>query len=148
MAITILRLSNSDNALLSALIEVFAETFELIDFEKPPATHLKQLLGYQMMMILVAMENEKVIGGLTAYILPPVYSQLAEVYLYDLAVRNAHQRQGVGTLLIRELKRICAESGIRQIFVQADLPDKHAIDFYSKNGGVPEDVIHFSFSLR
>jgi len=32
--------------------------------------------------------------------------------------------------------------------LQADVGDDYAIDFYKKIGGVPEDVIHFSFACK
>lgn len=143
----VLLLTPSDYSLLNELLDVYEEAFELAGYVKPSSVYLDQLLRHPAMQFWVATQERKVIGGLTALILPSVYFPAAEVYIYDLAVKIDHQRQGVGTLLLQELKSHCKKAGVREIFVQADKPDKHAIDFYLKNGGVPEDVIHFSFPL-
>jgi aminoglycoside 3-N-acetyltransferase I len=88
-----------------------------------------------------------VIGGLTAYILPSLYYPGSEAYLYDLAVAAPWKRQGIGTALLKALKEHGTPVDIKEIFVQADRPDQHAIDFYTPNGGIPGDVIHFSFAV-
>jgi aminoglycoside 3-N-acetyltransferase I len=99
------------------------------------------------MLFLVATRKGKVVGSLTAFTLPSVYYPASELYIYDFAVRPACQRQGIGTAMLKELRDHCTRSGIKEIFVQADRPDHHAIEFYQKNGGTPEDVIHFSFDV-
>ena len=55
---------------------------------------------------------------------------------------------GIGSKLIKELKEISCSNGDKEIFLQADIEDKYAIDFYNKIGGIPENVIHFSFSCN
>ena len=52
----------------------------------------------------------------------------------------------MGTRLIEELKKISCGNGDKEIFLQADIDDEYAIDFYKKIGGVPENVIRFSFA--
>ena len=143
----ILMLTPADYPLLSELLDVYKEVFGLAEYVKPPADYLQQVLENPVVQFWVARYEGEVIGGLTAYVMPSVYFPAEEVYLYDLAVRASYQRQGVGMLLLQGLKDYCSRSGVKEIFVQADLPDKHAIDFYLKNGGVPEDVIHFSFAI-
>jgi aminoglycoside 3-N-acetyltransferase I len=148
MDFVITKLGPTEYPLLEELLRVYKEAFGLTDQIWPPFAHLQQLLHNSTMIFLVAIHRQKVIGGLTAYTLPSVYHQAAEVYLYDLAVKNDYQRKGVGTLLVKELIAYCTRLGIKEIFVQADLPDNHAIDFYTKNGGIPENVIHFSFPCK
>lgn len=137
----------TDYLLLNELLDVYEEAFELTGYNKPGGEYLEQLLQHPTMQFWVVMQEGKVIGGMTTLIVPSVYSPSSEVYIYDLAVRPIHQRQGVGSLLLLELKKHAAGAGIKEIFVQADRPDTQAIDFYLKNGGVPEEVIHFSFPL-
>jgi aminoglycoside 3-N-acetyltransferase I len=147
MELEIARLSPADYPLLHQLLGVYREAFGLTDHIWPPSAYLAQLLNNPTVTFMVATHQQKVIGGLTAYTLPSVYRQAAEVYLYDLAVRNDWQRKGVGTLLLQELIAHSTRLGIKEIFVQADAPDRHAIDFYAKNGGIPENVFHFSFPI-
>jgi ribosomal protein S18 acetylase RimI-like enzyme len=143
--ITIKKLTPTDLPLLTELLDVYKEAFALSEFRQPSIDYLQGLLEHPTTLFFVAADNEKTVGGLTAFILPSVYYPASELYIYDFAIRPAYQRQGIGTALLQELKAYCTRSGIREIFVQADRPDHYAIAFYEKNGGTPEDVIHFSF---
>lgn len=147
MDFVIAKLTPVDYPLFEELLGVYKEAFDLTDSVWPPSDYLEQLLNNPTMTFMVAIYRERVIGGLTAYTLPSVYHQASEIYLYDLAVRNDWQRRGVGTLLLQQLIAYSTRLGIKEIFVQADSPDRHAIDFYERNGGIPENVIHFSFRM-
>lgn len=74
-------------------------------------------------------------GGLTAYKLQQYYSSQLLVYIFDLAISTKSQRQGIGQSIIREFNLLCKNLGTEEVFVQADLVDDHAIDFYKKTGG-------------
>jgi aminoglycoside 3-N-acetyltransferase I len=132
----------------SELIDVYADVFEMDAFVKPPLDYLRALLEKEFVIVFVATLENAVIGGLTAYVLPSPYFESAEVYVYDLAVATEYQRQGVGAKLMRGIREHCAASGMKEVFLQADYEDEHAVDFYRKIGGAREDVIHFSFALE
>jgi ribosomal protein S18 acetylase RimI-like enzyme len=146
--VTFRKLSYEDLPVLTALIKVYEEVFEMKDFRMPSAGHLQSLLEKEHIIFFVALSGSQVIGGLTAYVLPSVYFESSEVYVYDLAVKTEYQRKGAGRTLIDELKTYCRNLGSKEIFVQADLEDQHAIDFYRATGGISEDVIHFSYGLH
>ncbi|WP_375562657.1 GNAT family N-acetyltransferase [Bernardetia sp. OM2101] len=151
MKITYQKLTQQDLPLLKELIKIFEEVFEMEDFVLPNDNHLQSLLENERMVFFVAIleeeRNKKVIGGLRAYILPSVYYASSEVYLYDLGVNPNFQRQGIGTKLMENIKEYSKNLGYKELFVQADLEDNHAIDFYKKTGGKAADVIHFSYEL-
>ena len=69
----------------------------------------------------------------------------SEIYIYDLAVAEAHRRQGIATALIVELKDIASRIGAWVIYVQADYGDEPAIALYEKLG-TREDVMHFDIA--
>lgn len=144
----IIRLGFSDSDKFSELVDVYEEVFEMENFKKPPVNYLEKLLAYESVLIFAATDKDKVIGGLTAYVLPSPYFQSAEVYVYDLAVKTEYQRRGIGTKLMQAIKDYCGNLGMKEVFLQADYIDQHAVDFYTKIGGVREDVIHFSFALK
>jgi ribosomal protein S18 acetylase RimI-like enzyme len=146
--ITFRKLSREDLPALTALISVYEEVFEMKNFRIPSARYLQSLLEKEYIIFSVALSGSEVVGGLTAHILPSVYFESGEVYVYDLAVRTEYQRTGIGRTLISELKMYCRNLGSKEIFVQADLEDQHAIDFYRATGGCSEDVIHFSYGLE
>src|SRR5579871_1423699 len=122
--IVIQRLIMTDTPRLNGLLEVYREAFGMAEFIPPPAAYLANLLQDRTVVVLTADLHDRVIGGLTAYILPSLYYPASEAYLYDLAVGTPWQRQGVGTALLAALKEHCAHISIKEIFVQADRPDK------------------------
>lgn len=152
MKISYQKLTSKDLPLLKELIHVFEIVFEMENFVLPKDEHLQSLLDNENIIFFVAIleeqQNErKVIGGLRVHILPSTYFESAEVYMYDLGVQTDFQRQAVGTQLVESLKNYSQKLGYKEVFVQADLEDQHAIDFYKKTGGILEDVIHFSYQL-
>ena len=85
---------------------------------------------------------------MAVYLLDQYYSAKPLAYIYDLAVMKEFQRQGIGRMLIENLRNYCKEKGFDKVFVQADKVDEYALDFYrSTNPTCEEDVIHFYYSL-
>lgn len=138
---------NHDLRELKELVRLYAEVFETQNFTIPSDRYLEALLEKEHVMFFAAFSRGLLVGGLTAYILPSVYVEKNEIYIYDLAVATEYQRNGIGRQLITVLKEYCKEGG-REIYVQADIEDQHAIDFYKATGGYPENVIHFSYDLE
>jgi aminoglycoside 3-N-acetyltransferase I len=130
------------------LIKLYENVFKMETFVYPSHSYLENILKNDNIIFVVAKYEEEIIGGLTAHILPSTYFESNEVYVYDLAVHHDFQRIGIGTRLIEELKNITCVKGDKEIFLQADIGDEYAIDFYKKIGGIPEDVIHFSFACK
>jgi aminoglycoside 3-N-acetyltransferase I len=141
------KLEFDDLTFLKALISVYEEVFETGNFSMPSDRYLQGLLQREGLIFFAAILEGKVIGGLTAHVLPSVYFESAEVYVYDLAVQAGYQRKGIGRNLMASLGKYCGEQGYREIFVQADLVDQHALDFYQATGGQAERVVHFSYAL-
>ena len=96
--------------LLNQLRQVFARAFDedsVWNSNKPSEVYLKGVLTDKNYIALVAVdENEVVVGGLSAYVLPKIDQEHSEVYLYDLAVASEYRRQGIATQLILELKAL------------------------------------------
>lgn len=149
MEIEYKKLGLSDIGHLAELLNIYKDEFNLEkNYHFPDNEYLQQLLSNKSVIFYTALESGDIVGGLTAYILPSVYFSQAEVYIYDLAVKSSFQRKGIGTGLIQALKRYCEALGIKEIFVQADQDDHHAVKFYKATGGVEEKVVHFSFPLN
>lgn len=141
--------SVGDLPVLKALLAVFGEVFaEPVTYQGavPSDRYLEALLGKPHFIALAAMDGEEVVGGLAAYELEKFEQARSEVYIYDLAVREAHRRRGVATDLIRELGRIAKARGAYVMFVQADPGDDPAIRLY-ESLGTREDVHHFDIPV-
>ena len=78
---------------------------------RPSADYLRRLLRSEAFVAIAALKGDEVVGGLAGYELRKFEQERSEIYLYDLAVAEAHRREGVATALIRELQAVAAERG-------------------------------------
>lgn len=148
MNIEIKKLGSADIVDFQALIRVFEKVFEMQHFQMPPNQHLQKLLNEEGFYVFVATLNDQVVGGLTAYTLQQYYSTMPLVYIYDLAVQAAFQRQGIGKKLMVGIIDYCKANGVEEVFVQAEEADDHALDFYRATGAMAEKVVHFYYPLN
>ena len=144
--IEIKRLGTGDVALTQQLIQLFRDVFEREDETDAEPNYLSQLLRNNTFVAFAAIQDSKVIGGLTAYELPMYYSASSEMFIYDVAVSAEYQRRGIGKLLLTALKKYCQQQNIPEIFVAAHAEDTHALEFYQATGGMAEKVVHFTYS--
>ena len=138
------QLTKEDLSTFNSLIDLFNLVFE----EEPKIrteAHSLKLLDSKNFIAIVALADNEVLGGLTAYELPMVYSDYSEIFLYDLAVKAEYQRMGIGKRLIQSLKEYCAKNEINEFFVLAHEEDEHAIEFYRATGGKSEKVVNFLY---
>ena len=139
------RLTSADVQYLRELNALFGAAFDDLKTygEEPPGdAYLSGLLAKEHVIVLVAFVAGQVAGGLVAYELDKFERERREVYIYDLAVEEAHRRQGIATALVEHLSEIAAGRGAYAVFVQADYVDGPAIALYEKFG-VREEVLHF-----
>jgi aminoglycoside 3-N-acetyltransferase I len=141
-------LGPGDVAPMRAMLAMFGEAFhEVKTYEEaqPTDSYLERLLGSESFIALAALADGRVVGGIAAYVLQKFEQERSEIYIYDLAVAEAHRRQGIATAMIRDLQDVAARRGAYVIFVQADHGDDPAIALYSKLG-TREDVLHFDIA--
>lgn len=150
MAYSCRQITASQLGLFHQLLGVFAEAFEdpaTYGSSIPSDGYLKDLLSKPNVIALGALDRDRVVGGLVAYVLDKFEQERSEIYIYDLGVVETHRRQGIATALIRSLQRIGKERGASVIYVQADLGDEPAIRLY-ESLGVREDVLHFDIPVE
>ena len=142
-------LASDDVGLMDGMLAMFGEAFgetETYGAARPSEAYLQTLLGSDTFLAVAAVQGGTVVGGLAAYELRKFERERSEIYIYDLAVAEAHRRTGIATALIGELKSVAAARGAYVIYVQADLVDEPAIALYSKLG-TREDVLHFDIEV-
>jgi aminoglycoside 3-N-acetyltransferase I len=143
------RLGSADGSVLRQLNALFGRAFddvETYEAEPPSYAYLEEALAKEHIIVLVASVDGEVAGGLVAYELDKFERMRREIYIYDLAVAEAHRRQGIATRLIEHLRVIAAARGAWVVYVQADHGDGPAIALYEKLG-VREDVLHFDIPI-
>lgn len=145
----ICRLAPADAPRLRLLNALFGEAFadpETYSAEPPDTAWLEALLAKEHVIALVALQGGTVVGGLVAYELDKFEQARREIYIFDLAVAEAHRRRGIATALIGRLREIAAARGAWVVYVQADYGDDPAIALYEKIG-VREAVLHFDIPV-
>lgn len=143
-------LGSLDVLLMKGLLTVFGKAFdEEVFYQKnlPTEGYLESRLGNENCIVIVALKERTVVGGLVAYVLPKLEQEKSEIYLYDLAVDENHRRQGIATHLIQELKTIGKQRGAWVIFVQADAVDEPAIKLYESLTDQKEAPFHFDILI-
>lgn len=143
------QLGPADIAAMEGLTATFGVAFGEQDTygDAPPdRAYLERLLARDHFIALAAFDGHEVVGGLVAYVLDKFEQQRSEIYIYDLAVAEAHRRRGISTALIGDLQRIGTARGAYVIFVQADHGDDPAIALYTRLG-TREDVLHFDIAV-
>ena len=145
-----IRLSEVNIDMLRQMIHLFGEVFEEPETylsEKTSSSYLEGLLRKQHIIFLAALDENKIIGGLAAYVLDKFEQERSEVYIYDLAVHSDYRRQGIATTLINLLKNTVSSTNAWVIYVQADKTDEPAILLY-ESLGEREDVFHFDIPVK
>lgn len=141
-------LNQEDLNLFQDLIFVFEEVFEMKEFKLPAPDHLQNLLAKADFMVFAVLHENKVVGGLTAYVLTSYFHESSDAYILDLAVKVDFQRQGLGKKLMEAIFQHCKKLKFKEVFVQADQIDQHAVDFYRSLGGIAENAVNFDFPLN
>lgn len=146
--VTVIKLHEKDLERFMEVIKLFEVVFEMEPFPIPASAHLQKLLGKSDFFVFAAIIENKVAGGLTAYVLDQYYARKPIAYIYELAVDSNYQRQGIGTKLIAEMNNYCKEKGFQEVFVQAEKVDDYALDFYRSTKPTGEEqIVHFYYTL-
>src|SRR5262245_15736677 len=150
MAYRFQKLGPSDLPKMLELLQVFGEAFgdpATYQGAVPSDAYLQSLLAKPTFIVVAGLQEESVVGGLAAYVLEKFERERREIYIYDLAVLEAHRRRGVARGLIEALNGIAREVGAYVMYVQADKVDDPAIRLYESLGH-KEDVFHFDITVK
>lgn len=139
------RLALGDRDVARSLFVLMADVFEE-GGEVLSDGYLDRLLARAEFWAIAAIDDNEILGGITAHTLPMTRNETFELFIYDLAVRRDRQRQGIGRRLVAELRAQAAAQGMEVVFVPADNDDTHALDFYRALGGAPSPVTIFTFT--
>ncbi|MCF1713312.1 GNAT family N-acetyltransferase [Flavihumibacter sp. RY-1] len=127
------------------LLDIFQEVFE-VDSVKPADNYPAALLTDPNFMVFVVMVDQKVVAGLTVYVLHSYYTPKPVAYIYDVGVRPAFQGRGLGKQLLSEVCSYCAQNGFDHAYVEAESDDLEAVRFYRKtNSSTEMNAVHFTY---
>lgn len=130
------------------LIEVFKVVFGNEE-ATPESEYLATLLANPCFIVFVVKIKDKVVGGLTIYVLHRYYNTRPSAYIYDLGILPYYQRQGLGKALITEVCMFCAQNNFEEAYVEAESDDIDAVSFYRKTKSTSEiNATHFNYSFH
>ncbi len=143
----VVKLSLGEVSDFSSLVNIFTEVFEseeaIADEEQ-----LNKLLANPDFLVFVVKEGQRVLGGLTGYVLHGYYGTKPAAYIYDVGVSPEWQGRGLGKLLMAEVCRYCHDSGFESVYVEAESDDEDAVSFYRKTNFSSEmSVLQFTYTL-
>lgn len=142
------QLEKRDIESFRSLIQIYVDIFGMEDYLPITNDNLQNTLQQPHFEVFVATIDNKVVGGLTIYILQPYYAAKGIAYIYDLGVAEQYQRMGIGKELLNHLKTFCAANNLEEMYVQAEAIDRHAINFYRGTNPTSEmEVIHFNYII-
>ena len=148
MKYTFKKLTTEDLVLAKDLFLFFQLDDGIAEPSQSEDAYLKNLLAKNSFHVLVALHENKVVGGLTAYELSMYKEEKREMFLYEIGVDSNHRKIGIASKLISQLKAICTRKGISEMYVAAKALDCPAVQLYESTGGKKEDVAWFVYDLK
>lgn len=148
MSYTIKKLKNNDVELAKQLIEEWHTDDGVQQVIYPREKYLSRMLGKKSFHAYIAMVQEQVVGGLTAYEMDMFDAEESEMFLFEIGVNKEYRQQGIATALIEALKQTCHEKHIRIIFVATSLDNKAAKQLYAATGGNLEIIPWYTYELK
>ena len=110
---------------------------------------IERFLSNPTNTLLIAEAEGEVIGFLSAHALDSIERESCAMFIYEIEVEAAHQRQGVGTALINHIRTLALERGMFEMFVFTNHANTSAVAFYGSTGGQIEegDELMFVYPL-
>jgi aminoglycoside 3-N-acetyltransferase I len=146
MEIEIKILTPDDLETFQELLDVFDHVFEYKPYTRPDSNYLGEVLRKEGFMAVVAIVDHQTVAGLTAYVLKQYHTTRPLLYIHDLAVFQPFQRKGIGSRLLEFVKEHCRSNGFQEMYLQAELEDGYALDFYRSTGPSEEiQAVNFNY---
>jgi GNAT superfamily N-acetyltransferase len=120
-----------DYPALMALCNAFKETDM---FSQPGNDSFQVIMDNDNSYILVAEEDDKLFGFITASIRFVVRYSKPMMQVEELFVNAASRKKGVGRQLIQTAEKIASEKDCERIYIESGYRHEVAHKFYEKNG--------------
>lgn len=85
--------------------------------------------------LIVAVDEDEVVGFIVAYELQRVDRNLKAMFFYEIGVLRKYRNKGIGTALINYIKEICREKNIMKMWLPTERSNIPAVKLYTKTGG-------------
>jgi len=138
--------TTEDAADIQMLARELAETVgDAPPVEEAVRKRLEELLETPRSRVLVVENGRGVVGAASFWIKPDLAHGDTVVEIPMLVVAEDHRRNGVGRLLMEEVRSVASENGASLIELVATTANVAAREFYSSLGFVEADVVALEF---
>jgi ribosomal protein S18 acetylase RimI-like enzyme len=138
--------TTSDAADIQSLVRELAETVgDAAPVETAVRARLGELLDLPEARVLVVENERGVVGAASLWIKPDLAHGDVVVEVPMLVVAEGSRRNGVGRLLMQEVRSIASDNGASQIELVATTTNVVAREFYRSLGFVEGDVVSLEF---
>lgn len=98
----------------------------------PSDKRLQELLENKTVHFYGVLVEDRVVAGMTIYILPSFYTNQDYYYIYDMAVLPEEQNKGYGSALLEFAKELGKKHQAEAVYIEADDIDTVANHLYNK----------------
>lgn len=126
--------------LLESDIGKACSVIESFHFTKPSEQYVGDFLSDRGNLLVAAFNGEQPVGFALAYILHRIDRKDAMMFLYEIGVLAEYRQRGIGKSLINELKRICREKDLVEMFVLSNESNRPAMKLYESTGAERENI--------
>ncbi len=95
---------------------------------------LQQLIDDNRACVLVAREDDKVIGMCTAQLVISTAEGAYSAWVEDVVIDSQHRGKGLGKQLLNVLEEWAKGQGATRLQLLADMQNEPALEFYRHNG--------------
>ena len=141
MQTTIRRLVPGDEGVASRVAAQFKSVASL-------SSRARQFLASPANYLIVAELATELAGFVIAYRLDRLDRDRAQLFVYEVGVLPQFQRQGIGTQLMQEIRRLVATEGLMEAFVLTDQANVAAQRLYGGTGATIEEDHSMLFVYR
>ena len=135
-----------DAAEIYALARELAQTVgDSTPTEEAVKSRLEELLDEPGARVLVAENEVGLVGGVSFWIKPDLAHGDTVVEVPMLVVAEDHRRNGIGKLLMEEVRNVASDNDASQIELVATSANVAAREFYHSLGFVEADVVSMEF---
>jgi len=100
--------------------------------------YLRHFLSKPENYLIVAIEDDKPIGYVVAYLLDRVDRDQSMMFFYEISVEESYHRRGAGAEMIKLLKRFCRKQNVMKMWVHTNKSNFAAARLYESTGGKAE----------
>jgi ribosomal protein S18 acetylase RimI-like enzyme len=114
----------------------------------PSQETIVKFLSNSQNILLSAEIDDVLVGQVIGYILERWDKDEPMLFLYSIDVEETYQRQGIGTALIKAVRKLGQTEGCSEAFVFTNESNLAAKQLYQSTGGKrsnPDDVVMFEY---